>query len=81
MIMPKTLVNIITDDDPISAYLFVKEMYKEGDKLLFVSAKDTLRDMNDLVSLLDVSEDIVTEVAFDRHCDEYLYERICRKLR
>lgn len=79
--MPKTLVNIITDDDPISAYLFVKEMYKEGDKLLFVSAKDTLRDMNDLVSLLDVSEDIVTEVAFDRHCDEYLYERICRKLR
>lgn len=39
--MPKTLVNIITDDDPIPAYLFIKEMYETGDRLMYISAKDT----------------------------------------
>ena len=36
--MPKTIVNIITEDNPIPAYLFIKEMYDEGDRLMYISA-------------------------------------------
>lgn len=40
--MPKTLVNIVTDDNPIPAYLFIKEKYEPGDRLMFISALSTL---------------------------------------
>jgi len=40
-IMPKTLVNIIIDDNPIPAYLFIKEKYEAGDRIMYISAKNT----------------------------------------
>jgi len=39
--MPKTLVNIIIDDNPIPAYLFIKEKYEAGDRIMYISAKNT----------------------------------------
>ena len=48
--MSKTLVNIITEDNPIPAYLFIKEMYEEGDRLMYISAKDT----EDVIELSEV---------------------------
>ena len=36
--MSKTLVNIITEDNPIPAYLFIKEKYEVGDRLMYISA-------------------------------------------
>ena len=44
--MPKTLVNIVTDDNPIPAYLFIKEKYEAGDRLMFISAKSTEDDLS-----------------------------------
>lgn len=52
--MPKTIVNIITEDNPIPAYLFTKEMYKQGDRLMYISAKDTKDDLNALSELFNV---------------------------
>ena len=46
--MPKTLVNIITEDNPIPAYLFIKEKYEAGDSLMYISAKDTEDDLDAL---------------------------------
>ena len=46
--MSKTLVNIITEDNPIPAYLFIKEKYEVGDRLMYVSAKDTEDDLDAL---------------------------------
>ena len=33
--MGKTIVNIITPEHPVAAYLFIKEMYEPGDRMLF----------------------------------------------
>ena len=48
--MPKTLVNIVTDDNPIPAYLFIKEKYEAGDRLMFISAKSTEDDLSFLLT-------------------------------
>ena len=46
--MPKTIVNIITEDNPLPAYLFIKENYEAGDRLMYISAKDTEDDLDAL---------------------------------
>lgn len=78
--MPKTLVNIITDETPISAYLFVKELYEVGDRLMFVSAQNDKEDLEYLAALFSVSKDLIDEVILNRDDDEFMYERICRRL-
>ena len=52
--MAKTLVNIITEDNPIPGYLFIKEMYKEGDTLMYISAKDTEDDLDALSEMFEI---------------------------
>lgn len=78
--MSKTLVNIITEDNPIPAYLFIKEMYKEGDKLMYISAKDTEDDLEALSELFVVSEEQIEEIVLKNDIDELSYEKICRSL-
>lgn len=78
--MSKTIVNIITDESPIPAYLFVKEMYEPGDRLMFVSAKSDEEDLDHLASLFAVSKELIDEIIFMRDSDEFMYERICRRL-
>ena len=78
--MPNTLVNIITDENPISAYLFIKEKYEEGDSLMFISAKDTADDLEFLSSIWKVPEDRIEEILFKRDSDEDAYELICRNV-
>lgn len=76
--MAKTLVNIITDDDPIPAYLFIKEMYEEGDRLMYISAKDTEDDLDALSELFNVPAAQIDEVVLKHDMDEITYEKICR---
>ena len=78
--MPKTLVNIITEDNPIPAYLFIKEMYEEGDELMYVSAKDTEDDLDALSDMFNVPADSITEIVLRHNMDEFTYEKICRKI-
>ena len=60
--MSKTLVNIITEDNPIPAYLFIQEMYEEGDRLMYISAKDTEDDLDALSELFNVPATLIDEI-------------------
>ena len=59
--MSKTLVNIITEDNPIPAYLFIKEKYEVGDRLMYISAKDTEDDLS-LECRIVMDADLLDEV-------------------
>lgn len=76
--MPKTIVNIITEDNPIPAYLFIKEMYEEGDRLMYISAKDTEDDLDALSELFSVPTTHIEEIVLKNDMDECTYEKICR---
>lgn len=76
--MSKTLVNIITEDNPIPAYLFIKEKYEAGDRLMYISAKDTEDDLDALSELFSVPTTHIDEIVLKNNMDEFTYEKICR---
>ena len=76
--MPKTIVNIITEDNPLPAYLFIKENYEAGDRLMYISAKDTEDDLDALSELFNVPATLIEEIVLKDAMDEFAYERICR---
>ena len=76
--MPKTIVNIITEDNPIPAYLFIKEKYEAGDRLMYISAKDTEDDLDALSELFNVPALLIEEIVLKHDTDEFTYEKICR---
>lgn len=76
--MAKTIVNIISREHPLAAYLFVKEYYEVGDKLLFVSANETFDCITPLVNCLGIDREVVQRIVLRRNSDTYTYERICR---
>lgn len=76
----KTLVNIITREHPVAAYLFIKEFFQEGDRLLFVSANDSFDCITPLVKILQVDPGVVQRIVLRRDTDSYTYERICRTI-
>ena len=76
--MPKTLVNIITEDNPIPAYLFIKEKYVVGDRLMYISAKDDEDDLDALSELFNVPATHIDEIVLKHKMDEFTYEKICR---
>lgn len=76
--MPKTLVNIISEDNPIPAYLFIKEKYEVGDSLMYISAKDTEDDLDALSELFNVPTTHIKEIVLKHNKDEFAYEKICR---
>lgn len=76
--MAKTLVNIITEDNPIPAYLFIKEKYETGDRLMYISAKDTEDDLDALSELFSVPATMIEEIILKNNNDELAFEKICR---
>ena len=76
----KTIVNIISREHPLAAYLFIKEFYEVGDKLLFVSANENFDCITPLVNTLEVDSSIVQRIVLRRDSDKYTYERICRTI-
>ena len=76
--MPKTIVNIVTEDNPIPGYLFIKEMYKEGDTLMYISAKDTEDDLDALSEMFEIPAGHIEEIVLKNDMDEFTYEKICR---
>ncbi|MCQ2301168.1 MAG: DUF1887 family protein [Bacteroidales bacterium] len=74
----KTLVNIISREHPLAAYLFVKENYEEGDKLIFISAHENFDCITPLVKCLKIDKEQVQRIVLRRDEDKYTYERICR---
>ena len=76
--MMKTLVNIISREHPLAAYLFIKEYYEVSDKLLFVSANENFDCITPLVNCLKIDKELVQRIVLRRDSDKYTYERICR---
>ena len=76
--MSKTIVNIISREHPLAAYLFTKTYYETGDKLLFVSANENFDCITPLVKTLKVDKEVVQCIVLRRDSDKYTYERICR---
>jgi len=76
--MTKTLVNIISREHPLAAYLFIKEYYEVGDKLLFISANEDFECITPLVNTLHIDHEVVQRIVLRRDSDKYTYERICR---
>ena len=79
--MAKTLVNIINREHPLAAYLFIKEYYEVGDKLLFISANENFDCITPLVNCLKIDKELVQRIVLRRDSDKYTYERICRVIR
>ncbi|MBO4328187.1 MAG: DUF1887 family protein [Bacteroidales bacterium] len=74
----KTLVNIISREHPLAAYLFIKEHYVEGDRLLFIAANEDLDCITPLIAALQVDKGVTQRIVLRRDADKYTYERICR---
>ena len=76
--MAKTIVNIISREHPLAAYLFIKEFYEVGDKLLFVAANENFDCITPLMKCLGIDMEVVQRIVLRRNSDTYTYERICR---
>lgn len=76
--MMKTLVNIISREHPVAAYLFIKEYFEPGDRLLFIAANENFDCITPLVNCLKIDKELVQRIVLRRDSDSYTYERICR---
>ena len=77
----KTIVNIFDPQEPLAAYLFLKQYYSQGDSVLFISTHGEKKSVLPYAKLFDIPDSLVSVVAFQRDEDSYIYERICRRLR
>jgi hypothetical protein len=77
----KTLVNIFDAQEPLAAYLFLKQYYEEGDRLLFISTREDKNAVAPYAALFHIPDGMIDYVWFKRSQDSYIYERICRRLR
>ena len=76
----KTLVNIFDPAEPLAAYLFLKEYYEAGDRILFVSAHDQRTSVAPYAALLRLPDADIRTITFKRSSETYIYEHICRRL-
>ena len=79
--MSKTIVNIVDKINPLPAYLFIKEYYESGDKLLFISAEEDIDCIIPLAKSLTIDKEFVSIIIVKRHEDKMLYEYICRTIK
>ncbi|MCQ2281106.1 MAG: DUF1887 family CARF protein [Bacteroidales bacterium] len=77
----KTLVNIYDPQEPLAAYLFLKQYYQDGDRLLFIATREDRASVAPYASLFLIPEEQITIISFKRDEDSYIYERIGRRLR
>ena len=78
--MSKTIVNIISQESPAPAYIFIREKYVTGDRLLFISSQDSKPALDHMVKYIGVPENQIDTMIL-RAGDEFVYEHICRRLR
>lgn len=78
--MSNTIVNIIDREDPLPLYLFYRERFHEGDRMMFVAGKDEADRINFFVRLLGLDHEKVDRIVLNKRSDEYSYELICRTI-
>ena len=79
--MSKTIVNIVDKFNPLPAYLFTKEYYEDGDRLLFISIEEDTYCIKTLAKTLDIDESMINVIVVKRHEEKMLYEYICRDIK
>ena len=79
--MSKTIVNITDLTNPLPAYLFIKEQFEFGDKLMFITTREELNCISLIISQLGIDESDVEKIIIDRYQDKFLYEHICRTIK
>jgi len=79
--MSKTIVNITDLTNPLPAYLFIKEQFESGDKLMFITTREELNCISLIISQLGIDESDVEKIIIDRYQDKFLYEHICRTIK
>lgn len=79
--MSKTIVNITDQTNPLPAYLFIKEQYEPGDKLLFITTREEQNCISLITNQLNIDETDVNKIIIDRYQDNFLYEHICRTIK
>ncbi len=72
--MSKTIVNIVDKINPLPAYLFIKEYYESGDRLLFISAEEEIDCIKPLAKSLTIDENLVNIIIEKHHKAKKLYE-------
>lgn len=77
----KTLVNIFDPQEPLAAYLFLKQYFDGDDRLLFISTHGDRASVLPYARMFDIPDNRVSIISFQRDEDSYIYERICRRLR
>jgi len=70
----------MSQESPVPAYIFIKEKYVPGDKILFITSKSAKSDLDYLSKFLSVPGEAMSKVVFSEK-EEFSYERICRRLR
>lgn len=80
--MPKTIVCII-EEEMIMNYLFVKELYEDGDKVLFVTQFKYAPLVERYRSLFSgyIAPGNISSITLRRDGDEDLWDKICRTIR
>lgn len=79
--MAKTLVNIISAQT-IPNILFIKEMYEEGDKLMFISSRIMESKISWIVNTLNIQNpDQISSIVFENNDDEERWNVMCDKIR
>lgn len=76
----RTLVSILSQESPVPAYLFIKERYRSGDKILFIASKSANSDFGFWSRFMSIPVEVMSKVVFSEK-EEFSYERICRRLR
>lgn len=75
------LVNIFDSQEPLAAYLFLKQYYQPGDGIIFISTRLDREFVAPYASLFHIPDKLIAVISFHRDEDSYIYERICRRLR
>ena len=79
--MSKTIVNIVDKFNPLPAFLFIKEYYEDGDRLLFISTEEDISSIKPLAKSLAIDQNLIDVIIVKRHDDKMLYEYICRTIK
>jgi hypothetical protein len=77
--MARTLVNIISAQT-IPNVLFIKEMYRDGDSLMFISSKKMESKIEWITNTLNIDNAPKTNVVFENNDDEERWDAMCNKV-
>ena len=79
--MSKTIVSIISAQT-IPNVLFIKEMYKEGDKLMFIASRIMESKINWIVNAINIPNVAqTTNIVFENNDDEERWDIMCNKIK